>query len=134
MANLVNTLARLQREIEGTGIAFQLGEDQVRLAGPAGSSCLRIVSLYRPSSRDIERESASDVLLILTAPTQKAVRAAEKTNYVVIPGDNYRIVAPGVALIRETHEPTVEASRQVRLMGRTGVLAESLLLGGRREW
>ena len=134
MANLVNTLARLQREIEGAGIAFQLGEDQVRLAGPASSTCLRIVSLCRPSSRDIEREAAPDVLLVLTAPSQKAVRAAEKTNHVVIPGDSYRIVAPGVALIRETHEPIVEVSRQVRLMGRTGVLAESLLLGGGREW
>ena len=71
---------------------------------------------------------------MLTAPSQKAVRAAEKTNHVVIPGDSYRIVAPGVALIRETHEPIVEVSRQVRLMGRTGVLAESLLLGGGREW
>lgn len=28
----------------------------------------------------------------------------------------------------------LEESRQVRLRGRTGVLAESLLLGGRREW
>ncbi len=134
MANLVNTLAHLQREIEGANIAVQLGEDQVRFSGPAGTSCLRIVSLYRPSTRDIEREAAPDVLLVLTAPTQKAIQAAEKTNHVVIPGGSYRIVVPGIALIGNAHAIPVAASRQVRLMGRTGVVAETLLLGGRREW
>jgi hypothetical protein len=134
MDDLVNSIARIQHEIEGAGIMLRLENDRLRLTGPAGSTCLRIVRLYRPSSDDVKREAAPDALLALTAPTGKAVQAAARYNHIVIPGDNYRIVTPGIALIRVVPVPPTEASRQVRLTGRTGVIAESLLLGGRREW
>jgi hypothetical protein len=44
-------------------------------------------------------------------------------------------MASGLALIREAAASSpVEASRQVRLTGLTGVLAETLLLGGEKPW
>ena len=134
MADLVNILTQLQEEISDSGMTLRLDEDRIRIAGPAGSFCLRIVRLYRPSSADIEREAAADVLLVLTAPSQPALRSALHTNHILLPGGGCRIVVPGIALIHDSRTVPVEASRHVRLMGRTGVLAESLLLGGRKEW
>ncbi len=134
MADLVNTLMLLQREIQGSGITLQLENDQVRLEGPAGSACLRIVRLYRPSADDVAREASPKVLLVLMAATRKAVQAASQHNHIVAPGGGYRIVAPGIALIHDSTSIPTEVTRQVRLTGRTGVLAESLLLGGKRDW
>jgi hypothetical protein len=134
MADLVNILTQLQEEIADSGVTLRLEEDRICIAGPTGSSCLRIVRLYRPSSADIEREAASDVLFVLTAPTQAAIRSVLPYNHILLPEGGCRIVAPGIALIHDSPTTPVEETRQVRLMGRTGILAESMLLGGRTEW
>lgn len=134
MDDLVNTLSSLQKKIQASGVSIWLEGDRAYLAGPGGSSCLRIVRLYRPSSEDIKRAAAPDVLLVLTAATWKAAKAAAEYNHILVPGIGYRIVAPGIALIRDATLVQMEASRQVRLSGRTGVVAESLLLGGKKEW
>lgn len=134
MNNLVNTLASLQKQVQASGVSLWLDGDRLCLAGPGGTSSLRIVPLYRPSSEDIKREAAPDVLLVLTAASRKAVTAAAEYNHVLLSGSGYRIVAPGVALTHDAPPPPMEASRRVRLNGRTGIVAETLLLGGRREW
>jgi hypothetical protein len=134
MDDLVNIMRRIQQEIEAAGINLHLEDDSLHLTGPAGATRLRLVRLYRASSDDVRRAVAPDVLLILTAPTARAIQAAAQYNYILIPGDNYRIVAHGIALVHSVPVAPTAESRQVRLAGRTGVLAESLLLGGRREW
>ena len=131
---LANLFSRIEQEIKGTGATLQLEKNQVRLTGPAGSSCLRIIEIYRPSAEEIERSSAPDALLVLTAPTQKAAKYAAPHNHILLPSGGYRIVLPGIALIHEAPLIPAKPARQARLMGRTGVVAESALLGGEKEW
>jgi hypothetical protein len=133
MNELVNIVASIQKEIQGTHITLTLEENHLHITGPAGSLRLRLVQLYRPSSADVLREAAPDALLVLMTATQKAAQAAAPFNYVVAPDGGYRIVAPGVALSRQ-RTALPEVTRQVRLAGRTGVIAESLLLGRERGW
>lgn len=133
MTELVNIVPLIQKEIQKAGVALTLDGERLLVTGPAGSHCLRLVRLYRPASADVEQAAAPDVLLVLSAATQKAARAAAPFNHILIPEGGYRLVLPGIALRREVNV-LPEIARQVRLMGRTGVLAESLLLGGDRAW
>ena len=134
MAEIVNILTRINRDIQDAGVTLRLEDDHIRITQPAGVSCLQIVNLYRPSSEDVRREASPEVILVLAAATRSAVQAAAQHNYIQLTGTGYRIVAPGIALIQEPTSNQAELHRQVRLMGRTGVVAETLLLGGRREW
>jgi hypothetical protein len=93
-----------------------------------------MIRLYRPSSEDIKRHAATDTLMILSAPTQKAARAAIEYNHIAIPQGQFRIVAPGIAVIHLPATETEQTTRQVRLSGRTGAVAESLLLHPSRPW
>ncbi|WP_309710666.1 hypothetical protein [Armatimonas sp.] len=133
MAELVNIVSAIQKEIQKAGVTLTLNGERLLVTGPAGSHCLRLVRLYRPASADVERAAAPDVLLVLSAATQKAARAAAPFNHILVPEGGYRLILPGIALRREV-DVSSEEVRQVRLMGRTGVLAESLLLGGARAW
>ena len=131
---LANAFSRIEQEIKGTGATFQLEKSQVRLTGPAGSSCLRIVEIYRPSTEEIERSATPDTLLVLTAPTRKAAKSAAPYNHILLPSGGYRIVLPGIALIHEAPLAPAKPAKQARLVGRTGVVAESALLNGDKEW
>lgn len=133
MPELVNIVTKIHKEIQKAGVSLALDGERLLVTGLAGSHYLRLVRLYRPASADIEQAAAPDVLLVLSAATQKAARAAAPFNHILVPEGGYRLVLPGIALRREVNV-LPEIARQVRLMGRTGVLAESLLLGGARAW
>lgn len=71
------------------------------------------------------------------APWPKAAEAAAPFNHIVLPDGPFRIVVPGMALVRETPAAghALESPVKVaRLRGKTGRVAESLLLQGRHEW
>lgn len=134
MDNIVNKIAQMQTDIQSSCVFLWIEGEYLHLKGPAGAFSLRLVRLYRPSSEDIQREAGPNVILILTAAHSKAFAVAQRYNHIFLPHGGYRIVAPGIALINtQPHIPS-EESRQVRLMGRTGVLAETLLLGGQKKW
>jgi hypothetical protein len=134
MEDLVNRLAQLRKLTAPAGIEIQEDGERLCFRSPLGSTCLRLVRLYRPSSRDIERASAPGDLLVITAPTGKALDTAKQTNYLVLPDGACRIVTDGIVLILETPSPLAKASHQVRLTGRTGVVVETLLLSKARQW
>lgn len=136
MEDLVNRAAQLQTLIAPSGIEIHIDLDGSNLCfrSPLGAARLHLVRLYRPSSRDIEEAGAPDVLLLVTAPTQKALEAARQTNYLVLPEGACRIVANGIVLILDKPSPLVKPSHQVKLSGRTGIVAETLLLGRSRPW
>jgi hypothetical protein len=137
MDDLVNTLNRIRKEILGSGLTPEVQGECFFLAGPGSgktASILRIFRLYRASSEDVERAAAPDALLVLTAPTQKAIKAAAQHNHIILPDGGYRIVAPGVALFKEGSVQTRQEPRKVKLRGLTGVVAETLLLERMRVW
>jgi hypothetical protein len=134
MDSIVNIIASIQREIQDSGVTLRVEGDHVRIIGPAGAHCLQIVRLYRPSTDDVKREASPNVVLVLDAASRMAIHTAMQHNHILVSGGGYRIVAPGIALIRDAMSTPFKASRQVRLTGRTGVIVESLLLGGREEW
>lgn len=125
---------RLQNLLAPAQIDVRLEEDRLLLVGPLGCTRLRPVTLYRPAARDVQRESAPDVLLVLTLPTRKALEAAATSNYLVMPAGACRIFAPGIALALGAEMTPERPARQVRLTGKTGVVAETLLLGGKHAW
>lgn len=133
MDEIVSALATIEREIRGSDIAIRFDRTSAHIKGPHGATSLKLTRLYRPSSSDVQREAADDVLLVISGATQKAADAAKKHNHILVPEGAYRIVAPGIALINDS-KALPQASRQARLMGRTGVIAETLLLGGNRAW
>ncbi len=136
MDNFVNKVAQLQRLVFPANIDVQadLEIETLRFRSPLGLTCLRLVRLYRPSSQEVRQAGAQDVLLVLTSPSRKALEAATETNYLVLPDGACRIVAGGIVLILETSSSPVKASQSVRLTGKTGIVAETLLLGGSRRW
>ncbi len=138
MDEIVNILTRLNSDTEGSGVSFICDEGTDRLditALPGRTTSLRLTQLYRPSSEDVVRNAAPDTVLVLIAASAKAAQAAAPYNHIVLPNGSFRIVGPGIALIRAAANATGQPqARQVRLMGRTGVIAESLLLGGNRPW
>ena len=133
MDAFVNIKDQIQSEIMGSGITIGLDGDKLTFSGPGGMTSLRVVQLYRPSSQDVEREAAPDTVLVITAASSKAAKAAKVYNHILAPDRGYRIIAPGIALSYFDKVKT-EISRQVRLTGLTGVIAESLLLEPNRMW
>lgn len=139
MNDFVNILNRIRRDIQGAGVylSHDAERDVLMVESLAqGETTLKIVRLYRPSSAEVENLAAPNVLLVITAANSKAVAAAAACNHILIPSGGFRIVVPGVVLIRElpTEEYQVQESRQVRLQGQTGVVVETLLLGGKKHW
>lgn len=134
MDDLVNVTDTLHQHIEGSGLSVRVEGDNFIIDGPHGKVRLRITRLYRPSSEDVKRHAAPDTLMILSAPTQKAAKAAIEFNHIAIPQGQFRIVAPGIALIYLAAAEQDQTTRQVRLSGRTGAVAESLLLEPARTW
>src|SRR5665213_820132 len=132
MADFVNILNRIGNDIKASGISFHYDErgGRLRITSPAGdTTSLKLTQLYRPSSSDVLRNAEPGSLLVITAASEKAARAASQLNHILVPSGGFRIVAPGVALMSDTQARAEQtASRQVRLTGRTGVVAESLLV------
>ncbi len=133
MDDIVNALRSIQRTISGSGISITFDQTSVHIAGLHGSVTLKLIRLYRPSSHDVEREASEDALLVITAATRKAAAAAARYNHILVPEGGYRIVAPGVALMHDSYV-SPETSRLAQLAGRSGVIAETLLLGKNRAW
>ena len=106
----------------------------MRFSSPLGVASLRLVQLYRPSSRDIELSRRPDVLLVLTAPTRKALEAAAQANFLVLPDGACRVVTSGIVLALDSPATTPKVSHAVKFTGRTGIVVETLLLGGARRW
>lgn len=134
MDDLVNAIESINQRIQGSGLKVRAEGDDFIIAGLHGNVRLRMTRLYRPSSEDVRRTAAPDALMILSAPTRKAATAAIEYNHIAIPQGQYRIVAPGLALIHLAATETEQTPRQVRLSGRTGAVAESLLLNPSRSW
>lgn len=134
MNDLVNTVAKLQKLAMPAGIEIKEEEEHLKFLSPLGSTRLRLVPLYRPSAHDIERMASPDVLLVLTSPSRKALAAAANANYLVLSTGACRIVASGIAIIIPSSFSPIQTARQVKLTGRTGIVAETLLLGGARRW
>ena len=135
--DITDLLQTLRREAQGAGIDMEWTKDCLRLTGCVKNRTFQLVRLNRPSSGDVEREAAPDNLLVLTNATPKALQAAKPFNHIAAPQKQYRLVAPGVVLIHEgarTEEGLPKPSRQVRLRGRTGVVAETLLLNAGKKW
>ena len=132
-----DVLQTLRREAKGAGIDTEWAKDCLRLTGSLQNYTFKLVRLNRPSSGDVEREAAPDSLLVLTNATSKALQAAKPFNHVAVPQGQYRLVAPGIVLIYEaaqTERGVPNRSRQVRLRGRTGIVAETLLLNAGKRW
>ncbi len=136
MDDFVNRVTQLQRQVSPAGMTIQADIETKHLCvhSPLGSTCLRLVQLYRPSSSDIQQAATEDVLLVLTAPSRKALEAAATTNYLVLPNGATRIVANGIVLVLDAPAQAAKVSHQVKLTGRTGIVAETLLLHGTRRW
>lgn len=130
----MNALDGIRAELDGSGVSLSFDGVLVHIAGPAGTAPLRVVDLYRPSSEDVEKGATPDVLLLLRSASSKALAAAQRHNHISVPSGGYRIVTPGVVLINRQEPSPPQASRQVRLTGLTGVVAETLLLENGRAW
>ena len=138
MDDFVNILASIENDVRDSEFTFRYDQstDRLHVMSPLEEvASFRLAHLYRPSSSDVLQQATKHTLLVIMAATEKAAAAASQYNHIMIPKGRYRIIAPGVALIREA-ETRLELteSRQAKLMGRTGVIAESLLLGGKRPW
>jgi DNA-binding transcriptional regulator YhcF (GntR family) len=138
MADFVNIIDHIGRDIRASGISLHYDEEGGRLniTSPANeTTSLTLKQLYRPSSNDIQHNAEPGTLLVMTAASEKAVRAAAHVNHILVPAGGFRIVAPGLVLVSNSPVKEIETgSRQVRLAGRTGVVAESLLVEGKRPW
>ncbi|HEY3333314.1 MAG TPA: hypothetical protein VGK19_24980 [Capsulimonadaceae bacterium] len=138
MDDIVNTLGLIEKKIQGANVSLHYDEiqGQLHVTPPcAEPTSLKVTSLYRPSSDDVTRNAAPGSILILMAASEKAIRAASQHNHMVVPSGGFRIVVPGVALVEvPTALSPAKENRQVRLMGRTGLVAETLLLAGKRDW
>ncbi len=129
MDELVNRVTQLQKLVVPAGMDILIEAEHLRISSPLGSARLRLVRLYRPSAQDIEQFGKPDVLLVVTYPTRKALEAAAQTNYLVLPDGACRVVTSGVVMVLDISSPLAKVSHSVKLTGRTGIVAETLLLG-----
>ena len=134
MDELVNRVTQLRKLVAPAGIDIQIEAEHVRFSSPLGSARLRLVRLYRPSTQDIEQSRRPDVLLVVTAPTRKALEAAAPANYLVLPDGACRVVTSGIVIVLDIPSTLAKVSHSVKLTGRTGIIVETLLLGGARRW
>lgn len=139
MDDLVNTLRDIENRIASTDVRLGLEGESLQVAVGQHRYSLALVRLYRPSVDQVCQQARPGQVLILTAASVKAIQAAASTNHIVVPEGNFRIVVPHVALWRETMAPPIAPSSKspslkTKLRGRTGIVAETLLLSGQREW
>lgn len=134
MRDVEAKLTEILHPIRESGIQLQLqGEDVVVTTG-GQSTRLRLTRLLRPSSLQVKYAAAPLTLLVLVNPSAKAAAAGSTTNHIVLPEGSYRLVVPGVALMREVPPAAPTQERRTRFQGRTGQVAETLLLAGKRAW
>jgi hypothetical protein len=133
MSSLVNELDRIAHDVKGSGLSFCLAGDVLHVKTTGATASFKVARLYRPASADVISLAGPETILILEAPSQKAIAAAEASNHIILPGGGYRIVAPGIAIARDISMP-ITFTRQVKLTGRTGVIAESMLLAPQTTW
>ena len=135
MGELVNILASIERSVAGAGVQLRLRNDALLVCGASGECALEVVRLYRPSSERVRAAGAPDRLLVLERASVAAAKAAAPFNHLVLPDGGFRLVGPGVSLLREVpdYKPVLAVSG-VRLRGAAGTVAETLLLGGSRSW
>ncbi|RYZ90501.1 MAG: hypothetical protein EOP06_07845 [Proteobacteria bacterium] len=132
MDDLVNKIHEIGRQVEDANIHFNIGDEKLLVRTPSGDTWFDIIRLYRPSSVSIRE--AADLLttakrsvLVLTAATKKAIEAAAPYNHITLPEGSLRLMAPGLALIRESQTQTAAPEKKTKLKGRSGVVAETLL-------
>lgn len=131
MNDLMNALKVIQARVAGSGVKFRLKGDSLYVEGRARPWA--VVRLHRPSATEVAARASPDTMLVLLQASAKAVEAANPFNHIVLPDGSFRIVAPGVALLREAPPPESRTT-QARLQGRSGVVVETLLLGANRAW
>ena len=135
-SDVVNKAAEMQRLIAGSGVELRLNGECLEIETPLKrkATSLRLIRLLHPSSQQVQQAAAPDALLVLVNPSLRAAQAAVAFNHIVLPEGGFRLVAPGVALVREATLQVESPNRQTRLRGQTGVVAETLLLNGVRAW
>ena len=126
MNDLINIMTHLQKLVNSADIQIQEDGEYIRFSSALGRAFLRLMRLYRPSSQEIEIATSPDVLFVLTSPSQKALDVAANADYLIPSTGACRIVSSGVAIISSSSVNPVKAARQVKLIGRTGVIAETL--------
>ena len=133
MRDLVKKLEEIQNVVCDAGVILSFDGRHLRATSLGEKFSFKVVRLTRPSVAQIQQESSPDSLLVLNSPSAEAIAQVRKANHIVLPDGGFRIVAPGLVLVREA--PVVkENNRQVRLRGASGAVAETLLLGAEREW
>lgn len=134
--DVVDKAVEMQRLVAGSGVELRLHDGRLDIEAPSkrGATSLRLVRLLHPSSQQVKDAAAPDAVLVLVSPSVKAAQAALPFNHIVLPEGGFRLIAPGVALVREALPPVPGVHRQTRLRGQTGTVAETLLLGGARAW
>lgn len=134
MDELVNALQTLKYRVAGSEMEIHLEDECLHIDSNSIRHSLPLVRLYRPSSTEVREGASPGKVLVLTSASAKAMEAAAPFNHIVVPDGNFRLVLPGVALLRETAPPPQTKIARARLQGRTGLVAETLLLGGKRPW
>lgn len=132
MDELVNALRVIEKRVAGSGVKFRLVNRLLFVSGKAHP--WTVVRLYRPSATEVIESASPDTLLVLLQASAKAIEAAASLNHIVLPDGSFRLVAPGVALLREAVAPSMSRPTQARLRGLSGMVVETLLLSARRPW
>ncbi len=134
MDELVKAVEAIRCRVAPADVEIRLEDERLHIGSNHRRHSLPIVRLYRPSSVEVRESASNENLLVLVAASAKAIEAAAPFNHIVVPDGNFRLMAPGVALLRETApSPKIKITR-ARFQGRTGLVAETLLLGGKRAW
>ena len=134
MDALVKMLRSIERDCVLSGVHFEVRGETVEVIGAPHPTTLSIVRLYRPSSTDILQAAAPGKLLAITHASSKAAAAAAATNHVILPAGGYRVVAPGIAIFKPSPPSSPTGPRRAKLAGRSGVIAETLLLEPNQRW
>lgn len=134
MDDLVNTLEAIQNRVLESGVRIWLANESLFVGADKKTRSWPLVRLYRPSATEVREHASSEGVLVLLQASAKAIEAAAPFNHIVLPDGGFRLMAPGVALLRETATTTQSKTTRVRLQGRSGVVAETLLLGGAHAW
>lgn len=130
----VNICRAVESVAGGAAVRAQIVEpDLLVLDGPLAHHELKIVHLRRPTPGEVERASDERHLLVLTEPSRAAREAAGRTNHINLPQGGLRIVLPGIVLIAPGSDAPLPTPA-VRLRGKSGIVAESLILNPNREW
>ena len=126
-------LSEIQTLLDNAGIILSFDGKHLRATASGEEFSFEVIRMTRPSVEQIREHLSPDKLLVINNPSAEAVAAVRNSNHITLPDGGFRIVAPGLVLLREA--PVVKENiRQVRLRGASGCVAETLLLGGERKW